>query len=103
MQYSMREELYALREMAAQVLRRLGRLEQMLEQQVKEPSNMELTPEEEFRQKFPNLPVPAGLLKLAGTMSPNLPKNDWKVIADVVAARYKQRRAKNYELTIKPR
>ena len=61
MQPSVREELYVLREMAAQLLKRLERLEQMLEQQAREPSNMELTPEEEFRQKFPNLPVPSGL------------------------------------------
>jgi hypothetical protein len=63
MQTSVREELSALREMATQFLRKLERLEQVLRPQVKEPFNMELTPEEEFRQKFPNLPVPAGLLK----------------------------------------
>lgn len=97
MQPSVRKELYALREMATQFLRKLERLEQMLRPQAKEPFNMELTPEEEFRQKFPNLPVPSGLLKLAGTMSPNSPKDDWKVIADVVAARYKQRCAKNID------
>ncbi|MBM3236688.1 hypothetical protein FJZ31_10385 [Candidatus Poribacteria bacterium] len=97
MQPSVREELYALREMVTQFLRKLERLEQMLQPQVKESFNMELTPEEEFRQKFPNLPVPTGLLKLAGTMSPNSPKDDWKVIADVVASRYKQRRAKDID------
>jgi hypothetical protein len=97
MQLSVREEIYALREMAVQFLRRLEQLEQMLRQQAEELPKMELTPEEEFRQKFPNLPVPTGLLKLVGTMSPNSPKDDWKVIADVVAARYKQRCAKNID------
>ncbi len=94
MQSAIREELTALREVATQLNERVERLERLLGEE-EDLTEVQRQAEEEFRQKYPNIPISKALLRLVGTIPPNPPEQDWEVIRRAVVEHYYRKRHEN--------
>jgi hypothetical protein len=93
MQLAIREELTALRKMAAEFHERLERLAQWVEtEEGQKSAEPKLSLIEEFQQKYPNLPVPRLLRYAASQNPPPNPIEDYKqAIRDAVAEKHLKR------------